>query len=122
MYSIQFVGALSLTLCPGAPKVKFFIGRPPPIAPAPDFIVPQPVNTTDELLAAFESVGISAEEFIALLASHTAAGVDDFAPPIKGYYAFTIYSTVQLDHLQIFRIPFDPTPAIFDSMIPFIRH
>jgi hypothetical protein len=89
-YSIQFVGALSLTVCPGAPQVRFVIGRPQPKAPAPDFIVPQPVNTTDELLTAFSNVGISAEEFIALLASHTAAGVDDFTPPLKGY-AFTIY-------------------------------
>ena len=44
VYSIQFVGAFSLTVCPGAPKVNFSIGRPPPIAPAPNFIAPQPVN------------------------------------------------------------------------------
>ena len=90
MYSIQFVGALSLTVCPGAPKVKFVIGRPQPKGPAPDFIVPQPVNTTDELLTAFSNVGFSHEEFISLLASHTAAGADDFSPPLQGY-AFTIY-------------------------------
>ena len=72
-------------MCPGAPKVKFSIGRPPPIAPAPDFIIPQPVNTTDELLDFFHSVGFSPAELIALLASHTAAGADDFAPPLKGF-------------------------------------
>jgi manganese peroxidase len=85
VYSIQLAGALSLTVCPGAPQVKFSIGRPAPLAPAPDFIVPQPVNTTDELIAAFAAVGLSSDELVALLASHTAAGVDDFAPPLQGY-------------------------------------
>ena len=90
MYSIQFAGALSLTVCPGAPQVKFNIGRPAPLGPAPDFIVPQPVNTTDELIAAFAQAGFSSDELIALLASHTAAGADDFSPPLQGY-AFIIY-------------------------------
>ena len=98
MYSIQFVGALSLTVCPGAPKVKFVIGRPQPKEPAPDFIVPQPVNTTDELLTAFANVGFSPEEFIALLASHTAAGADDFSPPLQGY-AFIIIPNNQIAHI-----------------------
>jgi hypothetical protein len=84
MYSIQLAGALSLTLCPGAPRVKYVIGRPPPIAPAPDFIVPQPINTTDELLTAFAAVDFSPQELIALLSSHTVAGVDDFDPNHQG--------------------------------------
>jgi hypothetical protein len=90
VYSIQFVGALSLTVCQGGPTVPFVIGRPHPKGPAPPFIVPQPVNTTDELINAFGAVGFSPAELVALLASHTAAGVDDFSPPLKGY-AFTIY-------------------------------
>ena len=90
MCSVQFVGALSLTVCPGAPQVKFAIGRPAPKVPAPNFIVPQPVNTTSELIAAFATVGLSSDELVALLASHSAAGADDFAPPQAGY-AFTIY-------------------------------
>jgi len=89
VYSIQLAGALSLTLCPGAPKVKYYIGRPQPIAPAPNFIIPQPVNTTDELLAAFDAVGFSPAEFIALLASHSVAGADDFSPPLNGYAVTT---------------------------------
>ena len=89
MYSIQLAGALSLSVCQGAPQVEFVIGRPFPKGPAPDFIVPQPVNTTDELINAFKAVGISAQELVALLASHSAAGADDFAPPLAGY-AFTI--------------------------------
>ena len=84
MYSIQLAGALSLTLCPGAPKVEYVIGRPLPVAPAPSFIVPTPINTTDELLAAFAAVDFSPQELIALLSSHTVAGVDDFDPKHKG--------------------------------------
>jgi manganese peroxidase len=90
VYSIQFAGAISLSLCQGGPQVDFVIGRPQPKAPAPDFIVPQPVNTTTELLDQFASVGFSPEEFIALLSSHSVAGADDFAPPLQGY-GFTIY-------------------------------
>jgi cytochrome c peroxidase len=95
---IQLVGALSLSVCPGAPHVKYVIGRPPPKGPAPDFIVPQPVNTTNQLLKAFGEVGFSPAELVALLGSHTVAGADDFAPPLQG-------------------IPFDSTPAIFDTNI-----
>ena len=74
--SIQLAGALSLSVCKGAPQVKFVIGRPPPKGPAPDFIVPQPVNTTTELIDAFAVVDFSPAELVALLASHTAAGAE----------------------------------------------
>jgi cytochrome c peroxidase len=95
---IQFAGALSLSLCAGAPTVQFVIGRPPPKEPAPDFIVPQPVNTTDQLLTAFANVDFSPQELIALLTSHTVAGADDFSPPQQG-------------------VPFDSTPSVFDTNI-----
>ena len=116
MYSIQLAGSLSLSLCPGEPNVPFVIGRPAPKVPAPNFIVPQPVNTTDELIDAFAAVGFSPAELVALLASHSAAGADDFSPPLAGY-AFTIYRTT-----RSLSIPFDSTPAVFDSNIPFICH
>ena len=98
MYSIQLAGALSLSVCQGAPQVEFVIGRPFPKGPAPDFIVPQPVNTTDELIAAFAAVNFTAAELVALLASHSAAGADDFAPPLAGYYASTILLNNQITH------------------------
>lgn len=98
MYIIQFVGTLSLTVCPGARSVKSAIGRP---APAPDFIVPQPVNTTDELLAAFVAVDFSSAE---LLASFSAAAADDFYLPLQGMlslFAEQHYSFVWRDILVI---------------------
>ena len=85
MDSIQFAAALSLTVCPGAPKVNFSIGRPAPLAPAPQFVIPLPTNTTDELIASFAAVGFSSDELVALLAAHTAAGANDFSPPLVGY-------------------------------------
>jgi cytochrome c peroxidase len=95
---IQLVGALSLTVCPGAPQVDFVIGRPPPVEAAPFGLVPQPVNTTDQILERFAAVNFQPEEIIALLSSHTVAGADDFAPPLQG-------------------VPFDSTPSVFDTNI-----
>ena len=89
-YSIQFAAALSLSLCPGAPKVNFSMGRPPPTGPAPPNIIPQPFNTVDELLDIFAGLNISSDELVALLSVHSVAGADDFSPPNQGY-AFTIY-------------------------------
>jgi len=95
---IQFAGAVSLTLCAGGPRVQFAIGRPPPVAAAPDNLVPQPQDSTDKILERFASVNFSPEELIALLASHTVAGADDISPPLQG-------------------VPFDSTPAVFDTHV-----
>lgn len=40
--SIQFAGALALTMCPGAPRVDFLLGRKDATQPAPDGLVPEP--------------------------------------------------------------------------------
>lgn len=40
--SVQFAGAVGLSNCPGAPQLKVFLGRPAPLAPAPDLTVPEP--------------------------------------------------------------------------------
>jgi hypothetical protein len=115
-HSIQLTGALSLSVCPGAPQVEFVIGRPPPKGPAPDFIVPQPVNTTDELIAAFAAVNFSPAELVALLASHSVAGADDFSPPLKGY-AFTILLNIQITHeLLVFHL----IPHLLISTVRFL--
>ena len=41
-FSIQFAGAVGVSNCPGAPRLDFFLGRPDPVAPAPDLTVPEP--------------------------------------------------------------------------------
>lgn len=39
---IQFGSSVGLSLCPGAPIVKTFVGRPNATAAAPDNTVPEP--------------------------------------------------------------------------------
>ena len=43
--SVHLAGAIGTANCPGAPSLKFYFGRPPPIAPAPDNTVPRPSGT-----------------------------------------------------------------------------
>ncbi|TFK58280.1 manganese peroxidase 2, partial [Pluteus cervinus] len=95
---VQLAGALSLAACPGAPKVQFVAGRPPPLAASPNFLVPEPFNTTDQILERFASVGFSPPEIIALLSSHSIAGADTVDPTIPG-------------------TPFDTTPSVYDTNI-----
>ncbi|KDR72147.1 hypothetical protein GALMADRAFT_281593 [Galerina marginata CBS 339.88] len=93
---IQLAGALSLTNCAGAPRVKFMFGRPQPKAASPPGLIPDPEDNVDKILARFKEVGFSPTEVVALLASHSVAGADDVDPGIPG-------------------TPFDSTPDIFDS-------
>ncbi|KAJ7674064.1 manganese peroxidase [Mycena polygramma] len=98
---IQFAAAVSLSLCPGAPQVKFMAGRPMPLAPAPgpDGLVPEPFDNVDTILARFaDAGGFSATDVVALLASHSVAGADTVDPTIPG-------------------TPFDSTPSVFDTQV-----
>ncbi|KAF7317425.1 Peroxidase [Mycena chlorophos] len=98
---IQFAGAVSLSLCPGAPQVGFFMGRPPPKAPAPapDGLVPEPFDSVSKILARMSDAGgFSPEEVVALLSSHSVAGADTIDPTIPG-------------------TPFDSTPSIMDTQV-----
>ncbi|PPQ64872.1 hypothetical protein CVT26_002590 [Gymnopilus dilepis] len=95
---IQLAGALSLANCPGAPRVKFALGRPQPKAASPPNLVPEPFDSVDSILSRFGSVGFSPEEVIALLSSHSVAGADTVDPSIPG-------------------TPFDSTPSVFDTNI-----
>ncbi len=40
--SIQFAAAVGVSNCIGGPRLKFSLGRPPPVAPAADLTVPEP--------------------------------------------------------------------------------
>ncbi|KAJ7067436.1 putative versatile peroxidase [Mycena amicta] len=98
---IQFAAAVSLSLCPGAPKVAFMMGRPMPVAPAPgpDGLVPEPFDNIDVILARMaDAGGFTATDVVALLASHSIAGADTVDPTIPG-------------------TPFDSTPSLFDTQI-----
>ncbi|KAJ7906848.1 manganese peroxidase 2 [Mycena leptocephala] len=98
---IQFAAAVSLSLCPGAPKVAFMMGRPMPTAPAPgpDGLVPEPFDSVNVILARMaDAGGFTPTDVVALLASHSVAGADTVDPTIPG-------------------TPFDSTPSLFDTQI-----
>jgi hypothetical protein len=95
---IQLAGAASLSFCAGAPRVKFALGRPQPVAASPPNLIPQPQDSVDSILARMEDAGFSPRELIALLSSHSIAGADDIDPTIPG-------------------TPFDSTPSTFDTQI-----
>ncbi|KAJ7756306.1 putative versatile peroxidase [Mycena metata] len=98
---IQFAAAVSLSLCPGAPRVGFMMGRPvaKAAAPGPDGLVPEPFNNVDVILARMaDAGGFTATDVVALLASHSVAGADTVDPSIPG-------------------TPFDSTPSLFDTQI-----
>jgi cytochrome c peroxidase len=95
---IQFAAAVGVSNCPGAPRLKFLLGRPPPKAAAPDLTIPEPFDNVTSILARFKDAGFAPIEAIALLASHTIAAADVVDPTIPG-------------------TPFDSTPFLFDSQV-----
>ncbi|KAJ7097411.1 versatile peroxidase VPL1 [Mycena epipterygia] len=98
---IQFAGAVSLSLCPGAPRAGFMMGRPMPLAPAPgpDGLVPEPFDSVETILARMkDAAGFTPTDVVALLASHSVAGADTVDPAIPG-------------------TPLDSTPSLFDTQI-----
>ncbi|PPQ76264.1 hypothetical protein CVT24_010389 [Panaeolus cyanescens] len=95
---LHLAAAVGTANCPGAPRLKFFLGRPPPVAPAPDLTVPEPTDNVTSILARFADAGFSPQEAIALLSSHTVAASDVIDPGHTG-------------------IPFDSTPLVFDTQV-----
>ncbi|KAF8519646.1 manganese peroxidase [Hysterangium stoloniferum] len=96
---IQFAAAVGITRCPGAPRLKFLLGRPNATAPAPDGLIPEPQDPLDMIFARMEDGGkFSPPEVVALLASHTIARSDHVDPTIQA-------------------VPFDSTPFTFDTQI-----
>ncbi|KAF9039996.1 heme peroxidase [Panaeolus papilionaceus] len=81
---VHLAAAVGTANCPGAPRLQFFMGRPAPKGPAPEHTVPEPVDSVNTILKRFEDAGFSAQEVVALLASHTIATVDSLDKPIPG--------------------------------------
>ncbi|KDR70719.1 hypothetical protein GALMADRAFT_103111 [Galerina marginata CBS 339.88] len=93
---VHLAAAVGTANCPGAPRLPFFLGRPPPKAAAPDLTVPEPTDSVTSILARFADAGFSPQEVVALLASHTIAAADSVDPTIPG-------------------TPFDTSPGFFDG-------
>jgi len=93
---VNLAAAVGTSNCRGAPSLKFYFGRPPPVAPAPDNTVPKPGDDATSILNRFADVGFSPPEVVALLASHSIAAANKVDPTIPG-------------------TPFDSTVGIFDT-------
>ncbi|KAF9554085.1 manganese peroxidase 1 [Agrocybe pediades] len=95
---VHLAGAIGTANCPGAPRLKFMFGRPPPVAPAPDLTIPEPTDSVTAILARFADAGFSPREAVALLSSHTIAAADVVDVTIPG-------------------TPFDSTVGTFDTQV-----
>ncbi|KAF8168958.1 peroxidase MNP1 [Mycena galopus ATCC 62051] len=107
---IKYAAAVSLSLCPGAPKVKFMMGRPMPVAPAPgpDGLIPEPFDNVDVILARMADAGLTSTDVVALLASHSVAGADTVDPTVNNF---------QFDHFAAKPVRSTATPELFDTQI-----
>nr|UDP83131.1 manganese peroxidase 4 [Cyathus bulleri] len=95
---VHLAAAIGTANCPGAPRLQFMLGRPPPVAPAPDLTVPEPTDSVTAILSRFADAGFSTQEVVALLSSHTIAAADVIDTSIPG-------------------TPFDSTVGTFDTQI-----
>ncbi|KAF8166858.1 manganese peroxidase 1 [Pholiota molesta] len=95
---IHLAAAVAVANCPGAPRLEFLLGRPPPKAAAPDLTVPEPTDSVTKILARFADAGFSPKEAVALLSSHTIAAADVVDVTIPG-------------------TPFDSTVGTFDTQV-----
>ncbi|EJC97780.1 manganese peroxidase 1 [Fomitiporia mediterranea MF3/22] len=95
---IQFAGAVAVSNCPGAPRLEFLAGRPNATSPAQQGTVPLPQDPVDKILARMQDAGLTPEDTVNLLSSHTVARSDTLVP---GHDA----------------VPFDTTPFTFDTQV-----
>jgi len=94
---VQFAAAVGITNCPGAPRLKFFAGRPNATAVPPEGLVPAPDQSATQLLERFQDAGnISPAEVVALLSSHSIANADHVDQSLSA-------------------VPFDSTQNTFDT-------
>ncbi|KAJ7318349.1 putative versatile peroxidase [Mycena albidolilacea] len=93
---IQFAGAVSVRNCLFGPRIAFMAGRPAATQAAPPGLIPAPFDNVTTMLARVGDAGLTPEELIDLLASHSVASqkiIDETIP----------------------HTPFDLTPEIFDN-------
>ncbi|KAF7364298.1 Peroxidase [Mycena sanguinolenta] len=93
---IQFSAVVSVRNCINGPRIAFKAGRPDATQPAPDGLVPTPFDSVDKILARVEDAGLTPQDLIELLASHSIAGQEVVDPKVAG-------------------LPLDLTPTVFDT-------
>ena len=65
-YSIQFAGAVGVSNCAGAPRLKFFAGRLNISLPSPDGLVPEPQDSIDKIIARMGDAGFKPTEIVGM--------------------------------------------------------
>ncbi|KAF5364631.1 hypothetical protein D9758_005559 [Tetrapyrgos nigripes] len=92
---IYYAAAVATRMCSG-PRMKFWHGRPAPIAASPPGLIPDPSDSVTKILDRMADAGFTPEELIDLLASHSLAVQEDVDLTIP----FT---------------PLDSTPTVLDT-------
>ncbi|KAK7688385.1 hypothetical protein QCA50_008758 [Cerrena zonata] len=93
---IHFAGAVGLTNCGGGPHLQFFAGRPNTSEPAPDYMIPAPFHTADQIFERMADAGFQPDEVVQLMAAHSVAAQHSIDPAFNN-------------------APLDSTPQDFDS-------
>jgi hypothetical protein len=107
---VQFAGALGMTQCQGAPALEFMAGRPNAQQVPPDGLVPDPNDSVDKILARFDDAGgFTADDVVALLASHSVARADHVDPTVAAAPFDTTPFTVSSPLLIFYRFYSNPS-------------
>lgn len=91
LISIQFAGAVGVSNCAGGPRIRFLTGRSNISQPSPNLLVPEPDNTTDELIERFTDAGLDTVTMVNLLISHTVAAQDKVDPVCHVTLAYLLH-------------------------------
>ncbi|KAJ7028310.1 putative versatile peroxidase [Mycena alexandri] len=94
--SIQLAAAGSVRNCAGGPRISFLAGRPSATHASPVDLVTEAFDSVDKILARVQDAGLTPQELVDLLASHSIGLQDTVDPTISG-------------------TPFDTTPSVFDT-------
>lgn len=70
---IQFAGAIAISSCPLGPRVRALVGRKDGTDAAPVGSVPSSKDSVDKILSAFSAKGLSTDDVVALLGTHSIA-------------------------------------------------
>ncbi|KLO16007.1 manganese peroxidase 2 [Schizopora paradoxa] len=93
---IQFAGAVGISNCPGAPRLQFLAGRPNATIHGDPTLIPSPANSAETMIARMNDAGLTAEDLVHLMASHSIAHAKNVDPTLN-------------------HAPLDSTPNKFDN-------
>lgn len=93
---IQFAGAVGISNCPGAPRLEFLAGRKNATIPGDTRLIPSPANSVETMIARMNDAGLTAEDLVHLMASHSIARAKNVDPTLN-------------------HAPLDSTPSKFDN-------